>query len=104
MPEDLPTPDKSIKQIEHERKNQLKKKIKRKDDFYDEEIISSPGYALFIVLSRHGLCRRLPGQSRSMKFHYTDCRTIKHPENFVPIDSRDEALAEVHVPFGVCKP
>lgn len=26
MPEDLPTPDKSIKQIEHERKNQLKKK------------------------------------------------------------------------------
>lgn len=26
MPENLPTPDKSIKQIEHERKNQLKKK------------------------------------------------------------------------------
>lgn len=26
MPEDLPAPDKSIKQIEHERKNQLKKK------------------------------------------------------------------------------
>ena len=29
------------------------------------------------------------GNPRSMKFHYTDCRTIKHPENFVPIDSRD---------------
>lgn len=25
------------------------------------------------------------GNPRSMKFHYTDCRTIKHPENFVPI-------------------
>ena len=33
MPEDLPTPDKSIKQIEHERKNQLKKN-RRKDESY----------------------------------------------------------------------
>lgn len=38
------------------------------------------------------------GNPRSMKFHYTTCRTIKHPENFVPIDSRDEAIAEGYVP------
>ena len=58
------------------------------------------------------------GNPRSMKFHYTDCRTIKHPENFVPIDcrtikhpenfvpidSRDEAIAEGYVPCGVCNP
>ena len=44
------------------------------------------------------------GNPRSMKFHYTTCRTIKHPENFVPIESRDEALAEGYVPCGVCKP
>ena len=44
------------------------------------------------------------GNPRSMKFHYTTCRTIKHPENFIPIDSRDEALAEGYVPCGVCKP
>ena len=44
------------------------------------------------------------GNPRSMKFHYTDCRTIKHPENFVPIESRDEAIAEGYVPCGVCKP
>ncbi|WP_278967769.1 nuclease [Megasphaera elsdenii] len=44
------------------------------------------------------------GNPRSMKFHYTDCRTIKHPENFVTIESRDEAIAEGYVPCGVCNP
>lgn len=44
------------------------------------------------------------GNPRSMKFHYTDCRTIKHPENFVTIESRDEAIAEGYVPCGVCTP
>lgn len=44
------------------------------------------------------------GNPRSMKFHYSGCRTIKHPENFVPIESRDEAIAAGYVPCGVCKP
>ena len=44
------------------------------------------------------------GTPRSMKFHYTNCRTIKHPENFVTIESRDEAIAEGYVPCGVCNP
>jgi len=44
------------------------------------------------------------GNPRSMKFHYTNCRTIKHPENFVTIESRDEAIAEGYVPCGVCNP
>lgn len=44
------------------------------------------------------------GNPRSMKFHYPDCRTIKHPERFVVIDSRDEAVAEGYVPCGVCNP
>lgn len=44
------------------------------------------------------------GNPRSMKFHYTNCRTIKHPKNFVPIESRDEAIAEGYVPCGVCRP
>lgn len=57
MPEDLPTPDKSIKQIEHERKN------KRKDESYDKETYLVSDYDLRIVLGRHSLCRRLPGQS-----------------------------------------
>lgn len=57
MPEDLPTPDKSIKQIEHERKN------KRKDESYDKETYLVSDYDLCIVLGRHSLCRRLPGQS-----------------------------------------
>ena len=44
------------------------------------------------------------GNPNSMKFHHANCRTIKHPENFVPFDSRDEAIAEGYAPCGVCKP
>lgn len=44
------------------------------------------------------------GNPRSMKFHYSNCRTIKHPENFVHLGSRDEAVAAGYVPCKVCKP
>lgn len=44
------------------------------------------------------------GNPKSMKFHYANCRTIKHPENFVPFDSRDEAINNGYVPCGVCNP
>ena len=44
------------------------------------------------------------GNPRSMKFHYADCRTIKHPENFVVISTRDAAIASGYKPCGVCKP
>ena len=104
MPEDLPTPDKSIKQIEHERKNQLKKKIKERMNPMMKKLTLF--LAMICVLSSAGTAFAADylGNPRSMKFHYTTCRTIKHPENFVPIESRDEALAEGYVPCGVCKP
>ena len=44
------------------------------------------------------------GNPKSMKFHRPSCRTIKHPENFVAISSRDEAIADGYTPCGVCKP
>ena len=44
------------------------------------------------------------GNPRSMKFHYSSCRTIKHPEKFVELGSRDEALAAGYVPCKVCNP
>lgn len=44
------------------------------------------------------------GNPNSKKFHRPTCRTIKHPENFVAISSRDEALAANYRPCGVCKP
>ena len=44
--------------------------------------------------------------TKSGKFHYADCRTIKHPDApyFVPYNSRDEAIADGYEPCGVCKP
>ena len=41
---------------------------------------------------------------RSMKFHYNTCRTIKHPENFIPYSSRDAAINEGYVACKVCHP
>ena len=32
------------------------------------------------------------GNPRTMKFHNDNCRTIRHRENFVEIDSREEAI------------
>ncbi|WP_302489042.1 hypothetical protein [uncultured Mitsuokella sp.] len=44
------------------------------------------------------------GNPKSMKFHRPSCRTIKHPERFVSLDSRDEAIASGYKPCGVCNP
>ena len=44
------------------------------------------------------------GNPNSMKFHHSWCRTIKHPENFVSFDSRDEAVSAGYVACKVCAP
>ncbi|WP_303225087.1 Ada metal-binding domain-containing protein [uncultured Acidaminococcus sp.] len=44
------------------------------------------------------------GNPRTMKFHNDNCRTIRHRENFVEIDSREEAIEEGYVPCQVCYP
>ena len=44
--------------------------------------------------------------TKSGKFHFSDCRTIKHPNaaHFVPYESRDACLADGFKPCGVCRP
>ena len=44
------------------------------------------------------------GNPRTMKFHNDNCRTIRHRENFVEIDSREEAIEEGYVPCQVRYP
>lgn len=44
------------------------------------------------------------GNPKSMKFHNPGCRTIKHPERFVSLSSRDEAVASGYKPCRVCNP
>ena len=41
---------------------------------------------------------------RSMKFHYSTFRTIKHPENFIPYSSREAAINDGYVACKVCHP
>ena len=44
--------------------------------------------------------------TKSGKFHYATCRTIKYPDapHFVPYGSREEAVADGYAPCGVCRP
>lgn len=44
--------------------------------------------------------------TKSGKFRFANCRTIKHPDapHLVPYDSRDEAIADGYKPCGVCEP
>lgn len=44
------------------------------------------------------------GNPKKMIFHRPGCRTIKHPERFVSLGSRDEAVSSGYRPCGVCKP
>lgn len=44
--------------------------------------------------------------TKSGKFHYSHCRTIKNPNaaHFVPVGSREEAVAQGYAPCKVCNP
>lgn len=46
------------------------------------------------------------GNTKSMKFHFYSCRTIKNPSasHFVPLSSREEAISAGYVSCGVCNP
>lgn len=41
---------------------------------------------------------------RSMKFHYSSCRTIKRPQNYIEYEDREEAVMAGYVPCKVCRP
>ena len=42
--------------------------------------------------------------TNSGKFHRATCRTIKHPENFIPYSSREAAVNDGYVACKVCHP
>lgn len=44
------------------------------------------------------------GNPKKMIFHRPGCHTIQHPERFVSLSSRDEAVASGYRPCGVCNP
>lgn len=60
--------------------------------------------AILLSISASALAADYLGNLRSMKFHYSSCRTIKHPENFVQLSSRDEAVSAGYIPYKVCRP
>lgn len=60
--------------------------------------------ALAVSMATPALASDYLGNPRSMKFHYASCRTINHPENFIPFQTRDEAIDSGYVPCKVCNP
>ena len=61
-------------------------------------------FLLCFAFAAQALAGSYLGNPRSMKYHFSNCRTIKHPENFVPFGSAQEAEAAGYARCGVCKP
>ena len=61
--------------------------------------------ALFVFVTPT-LASTYPANTKSSKFHFSDCRTIKHPNvaHFVPYESRDACIADGYIPRRVCNP
>ena len=57
-----------------------------------------------LALASTALAAVFLANTKSGKVHYSNCRTIKHPNaaHFVPYDSLDAALADGYVRCGVC--
>ena len=60
--------------------------------------------ALAVMIATPALATDYLGNPKSMKFHYTNCRTIKYPDRFVQLPSREAAVNAGYVPCGVCRP
>lgn len=59
---------------------------------------------LIVGVAAHALAAGYLVNTKSGKYHYANCRTIKHPNaaHFVPYNSREEAEADGYTPCGVC--
>ena len=62
--------------------------------------------ALVMTMGASALASLYLGNTKSGKFHYAGCRTIKHPEaaHFVELRTREEAILRGFVPCKVCNP
>ena len=60
--------------------------------------------AVCVSIATPALASDYLGNPKSMKFHYSNCSTIKHPERFVEFSTRDDAIAAGYVPCKRCNP
>lgn len=70
------------------------------------KIFSITALTSIILFAVPTLAANYVGNTRSMKFHYSDCSTIKHHDaaHFVPFNTRDEAITAGYVACKRCKP
>lgn len=59
-----------------------------------------------MVSLTHALASTYLANTKSGKFHYSDCSTIKHPNagHFVTYNSRESAIAAGYIPCKRCNP
>ena len=58
------------------------------------------------LIATQGLAATYLGNTKSMKFHFSNCSTIKYPDapHFVTFNSRADAVAAGYEPCKRCKP
>jgi len=71
-----------------------------------KKIVIALGAVLVLNASASALASDYLGNTKSMKYHYASCRTIKHPDapHFVHFNSSDEARDAGYTPCRVCNP
>ena len=75
-----------------------------------KKILSVATLAATVLFAAHGLAAdhhdAYVGNSRSKKFHYRYCSTIKNPDapHFIHFKNRDAAIEAGYAPCQRCKP
>ena len=60
---------------------------------------------MLVLMMSHVLASTYLANTKSGKFHYYDCSTIKYPNaaHFVPYDSREAAIADGYIACQKCR-
>ncbi len=71
-----------------------------------KKIVTAIMVALVLAIGTSALAAGYVINTKSGKFHYATCRTIKNinAPHFEEVDSREEAIAMGYEPCGVCRP
>lgn len=71
-----------------------------------KKFLSLTAVMAVLLIAANALAANYIGNTRSKKFHYSHCSTIKNPNasHFVGFNSRDEAIAAGYVACKRCKP
>ena len=86
--------------------DEARSKIETAEGTSHEKLIAAATTVLILTIGTSALASGYLINTKSGKFHYVTCRTIKNPNapHFEEVDSREEAIAMGYEPCKICRP